>query len=98
MQLAANGQVQKSVVRNTAPQGERQARRQLDIGNAIDGAGSGARGIGLDSEQEIGAYQCAFQRGANALIEVSRGACAFIEAEQRLNIVVSSGAAISAAC
>ena len=36
MQLAANGQVQQSVVRNTAPQGERQSRSQLDIGDAID--------------------------------------------------------------
>ncbi len=91
MQFPADRQVQQRVVRNAAPQKERQSRSQLDIGNTIDGTGSGAGGIGLDAEQKIGAHQHALQRGANPVVESSGRASAFIEGEQRLHVVIGGG-------
>ena len=57
--------------------------------------GAAPGGIGLDAEQKIGAHQHALQRGANPVVEVSGRARAFVEAEQRLDVVVGGAAAIS---
>src|SRR5580765_4239896 len=97
MQLPANGYVEESVVRNTAPQSERQSRSQLDIRNMIHGSRSRARRIRLDAEQKIWAYQHTLQRGANPVIEGSSGARAAVETKQRLHIVARSAPPISPA-
>ena len=81
LQFPADREIEKGVVGDAAPQGERQARSQLDIGNTIDCAGSRSRWIGLDAEQKIGPDQHAFERGANPLIEISVCARALVKAE-----------------
>src|ERR1019366_5883646 len=64
-QSPANCKVEKGVVRNAAPQRERQARSQLDIGNSIHRPRSCPRRIRLDAEQKIGANQYTLARRAS---------------------------------
>jgi hypothetical protein len=83
--LSARCEIEKLVVRNAAPQKERQPRGQLQIGEPIR-VGSGTRGIELDAEQELGADEQPFDRLPYTDIEPSFGAASFVEAQERRNI------------
>ena len=54
MQCPRSASVEQLIVRNAAPEEERQARRQLQIADAIDRPGRARRGVPLDPEQELG--------------------------------------------
>ena len=52
--LPRAGQVEQLVVRNAAPQEERQARRQFEVADAVAPSGAMPRRVPLDAEQESG--------------------------------------------
>jgi len=63
--------VQQFLVRNAAPDEERQPRCELDVADAIRRAGSDARGITLDAEQELRADEQSLDRPLDAEIEAA---------------------------
>ena len=71
-QRSLGGAVEQLVVRDAAPQEERQAGGELDVVDAVRRAGRGARRIQLDAEQEVGAHQHPLQRGLDARLETVR--------------------------
>ena len=86
-----NGKVHELIVRNAAPQEERETRGQLQVAHSICGAGLGIRWIALDSEQELRIDEKALDSALNAGVECSRSARApafAIEANQRLDIAL----------
>ena len=95
-QLARDREVEQLVVRNAAPQEERQTRGELDVGETIRGSGSDFAGIGLDAEQKIRADQQTLERRADAVVEISARRT-LIEAHQRLDIVCRRGRRYAAA-
>src|SRR5579871_4191745 len=97
MQFVANGQIEKSVVRDAAPQGKRQSGRQLDVRDAINAARRSAGGIRFDAEQKIRTYQHALQRGADSVVKISGGARMLVKAHERLHVVIGGRATIGAA-
>ena len=93
-QLSANRQIEQLVVRDAAPEEERQARGELDVGETIRGARRDRVRIGFDAKQEIRADEQPLERRADAAVEVAVGTAALIEAEQRLDVVVRHRPAI----
>ena len=70
VQLALRRDVQQLVVRNAAPQEERQPRRQLEIADAIDRARRNRGGIWFAAEQELRARENQPQRILDADVEI----------------------------
>ena len=71
VQLAGDRHVQQLIVRNAAPQEEREPRRQLEIADAIRRVRRDAGRIGLESEEEVRAHQHARQRHLDAGVEAA---------------------------
>ena len=71
LQLAFRRRVEQVVVRDAAPEEERQPGRQREVRQPIGGAGSDARRIGLDAQQELRARENAAQRHVDAAVEVA---------------------------
>ena len=96
-QLAPNRQVEQLVVGNAAPQEERQARRQLDVGDAI-GASPGFTPAGSASmrNRKSGLTSRRSSAARMPVVEVSVGAAALVEAEQRLDVFVRRRPAVRA--
>ena len=91
-------QRQQSLVRDAAPQEERQSRRQLEIADAVHGARRRRRRVALDAEEELGIREDALQRHPDAAVEVAALLPpAVVERDQRLNIRVGDGPAVGAA-
>ena len=89
--------LEQIVVRNAAPQEERQPRRQREIRQAVRGAGSDARRIGLDAQQELRTGEDAAQRHVDAAVEgAGLLAPAREEVEQHLQIGGAHVAAVGA--
>ena len=74
LQPPARRRLQQLVVRDAAPEKEGQARRQLDVADAIHRARRQVRRVGLDPEHEVGTRQDELQRRLNAGLERSRRA------------------------
>ena len=79
--------VEQFVVRDAAPEKERQTRGQLDVGETIGAPLSCFVGIGFYPKQEIGADENPLERGANAGVEVAIGSSALVKAQERLDIL-----------
>ncbi len=71
LELALLGGLQQLLVGNAAPQEKRQARRQLEIGDAVRGAGGNVRRIALEPEHEVRVGQNPAQRHLDAAVEVA---------------------------
>ena len=82
------GEVEQLVVRNAAPQEERQPRRELDVAQPMDGAGRDVRRILLDAEQEVRDRQHALERALDAAVEAAAGASLVVERQQRVDVVL----------
>src|SRR5262249_8410368 len=74
--------IEQLVIRNAAPQEERQARREIEIADAIDRAGGNVGGRTLEAEQELRADEQPLDRLLNAAIESALLAARFIERQQ----------------
>ena len=97
LQLAGGGDVQQLVVGDAAPQKERKARGQLEIADRVNGSGSRARRIALDAIEKLRTDQQAFESPLDAEIEVPFLAAVVVEREQRGDIGIGYGTAISPA-
>ena len=69
--------VDQFLVRRRAPEEERQARRQIEIGDAIGGAGLRGFGLALEPEDEMRARQNRLERGAARRPRIRRSAAPF---------------------
>ena len=90
-QFRPSRQIQKFIVRNAAPEEERETGGQLQVAQSICGAGLGICWVALDSEQELRIDEKALDSALNAGVECSRSARALafaIEANQRLDIAL----------
>ncbi len=85
-ELAPGREVQELIVRDAAPQEKGQARRQLEIADAICRAGPHAGWIGFDAKQKLWTHQDALDRCLNTGVEAPSGAAISVERHQRGDI------------
>ena len=97
-QLPFHRDVQQLVVRDAAPQEERQPRRQFEVADTVGGAASGVGRIDLDPVQELGADQQALERTLDAALEPALRPPFFEERKERRHVLVGHRAAVGAAC
>ena len=97
LELALLGGLQELLVGNAAPQEERQARRQLEVADAIRGARGNVRRIALEPEHEVRVRQNPAQRHLDALVEVPALAAGAVEGQQRRDVGVGHRTPIRAA-
>ena len=71
LSVAARGQVEQLVVRDAAPQEERQARRELEVADAIGRPRRDAGRVLFDAEQELRIHQHRAQGHLDPRVEVS---------------------------
>ncbi len=65
MQATGAGKTQQLIIRNTAPQEERQARRQFDVADCIDGTGRQIGRLVFNLIQEARVHQ----QAGNAVLD-----------------------------
>ena len=97
VQTAMLGQGEQRVVGDAAPQKERETGGEIQVAEAIDGAGRAARRIALNAEQEVRGNQDGSQRLFDATIEIAFAATGTIEGHERTDVGISNRAAESAA-
>ena len=85
-------QVQELVVGNGAPEKERQPRRELDIVDAVRGAGDGVPRILLHPKQEFGSDQKCLKGVLDGAVEIAACAGPLIKRVERLSIDTGDGA------
>ena len=93
---AALGDGEQLVVGNAAPQEERQARRQLDVADPVNGPGTRIRRIELHAENELGRHQDLLQRQSHARLEPAGPGALLVEGEELRQIVGSDRPPIGA--
>ena len=93
-QFAAFGQPQQFIVRNAAPQEERQARRQLQVTEPVGGARLHALRILLDPEQEFRTHQHRGQPQFDAGVEAPLLARRAVQPERPFQVGVGDRTAI----
>ncbi len=86
MEVAFSCRLEKLVVRNSAPQEERQTGRQFQIADRVDTSRRRARGLGLDMKRELWTGQYPLKRPLDASFKTSRFACGLIELHQPLDV------------
>src|SRR4030095_2787964 len=69
----ANSRVEHRIVRDTAPQEERQPRRQLEIADSVDAACRYFFGIRFHAKQERGVDEERAQRPPDTGLEIAAG-------------------------
>ncbi len=94
---AGRRHAQQLIVRDAAPQEERQPRRELEVADAIDRAGRNVRRIALDAERELRAGQNPLQRRLHARVECALLAAKHVEVVQPFEIARCNLAAIGTA-
>ena len=98
VQLAGDGGVDELVVGQAAPQEERQARRELEVADAVEAARRRVGRVLLDAEQELRRDEYVSERRLQAGLEVAAlPALGAVEAEQPRALVGGDRAAIRAA-
>ena len=85
-QLPLLRQAQQLLVRDAAPQEERQTRRELDVADPIWRVRRDASGIGFDAQQELRADEQTLQRLIDPLVEAARRGAVAVERHQRLDV------------
>ena len=88
VQLILAGQLQQLVVGDAAPQEERQARGQFQIGDAIDLAGGQIGRLGLAAEHKFGVRQDPAQRHLDPVVETAFIPSALVEAHQDFGVLI----------
>ena len=83
--------VEQLVVRNAAPQEERQARGEFQVADAIGGIRRDAGRILLDAEQELRTHQHRAQRHLDAGVETALRPGVFVELQRNLQIASVTG-------
>ena len=96
-QLPTGGHVEKLVIGDAAPQEERQPRRELDVGEAMDGCTRGVDRITLYTEEEIRADEQTHEGDLDAGFEVTLVTPAPVELHERIDVFGRGGAPIRAA-
>ena len=94
---AVDGAVEQLVVRDAAPQEERQARGQLQVADAVGRAGRGVRRIALDAEEELGADEQPLEGALDAPVEAALGAALLVERQQQVEVGPGHRSAVGAA-
>ncbi len=96
VQRARRRQVEQLVVRHAAPEEERQARRQLQIADAIRRVRRKPRRIVFDAEQELRTDEHGRQRHLNPRLEVAVGARLAVERHRSGEIGRGDGTPVGA--
>ena len=96
-QLAVFGETKQLIVRDAAPEEERQPRGELEIADAVGRALRRLRRIALDAEQEFRIDEDPLHRGFDAVLETAFAASLFVEAHDVLDVRVGDRPAIRAA-
>src|SRR5262249_59762927 len=96
LELALRRHRQQLVVGNAAPQEDRQARRQLEIGKPVRSARFDTLRVTFDLEQEVDVDQQPLDRGLNARLERALGTALALQAEERIDLRGRGGAALAA--
>src|SRR5262249_3919426 len=96
MQRAVRGELQQLVVGNRAPQKEREARRELEVADAVHRSRREAGWIVFDAERELRAREEPLQSRLNPGFEASLLAPHFVELVQSREVAVRHVAAIGA--
>ena len=94
-QPSANRRLSQVVVRNAAPEEERQPRREVHIADAIGGAGRRRCGLALDAEEEARSGQDALEPSLDAGVEAVCRTLP-IETEERLHVALGDRPPIGA--
>ena len=97
LQLALARQRQQFLVRDAAPEEERQARRQLEIAEAMRAARRDVRGIALDAKHESRAREDGLQGCLDARLERPLAPALIVETDERLQVGVGHRPPIRAA-
>ena len=84
-QLTLNRRVEQFIVRNAAPDKEREPRRQIQIRQAIHGTRRGIRWILFDTEEKVRAGEDRAKRHFDAGFETARRFALLIELRQHLH-------------
>ena len=87
-QLAALGQVEQLVVRDAAPEEERQAGGELDVGDAVGRVRRDAGRVRLDAEEELRVHQHRAQGHLDPRVEVPSGAGLPVQLHRLLEVRV----------
>ena len=95
-QLAGHRHVPQLVVRDTAPQEEREPGRQLQIRQSIVGAGVHVRRVAHHAEQELRTHQEPPQGQLDARLEAAFVAPLVVEAQEHVDVAVGNRAAVGA--
>ena len=93
-QFPALGHIEQLVVRDAAPEEERQAGRQLQVADPVALPGLDPFRIALDAEQELGTHQQPPERHFDAAIEAAFGAPPVVEHKDPLDVFVGNGPAV----
>ena len=80
------GQRQQLVVRDAAPQEERQPRREVDVGNPVRRPGLDSVRVALDAQQELGRDEQRFQRPLDAGFEAALFVSGRVRQQQRVHV------------
>ena len=85
-QLAPNGGVEQLIVRDAAPQEERQSRRQFEIADSVDTARRYFLRVAFHAEQELRVGEHSAQRRCDSSVEIAFGAPFAIEGHRLVNV------------
>ena len=91
---AAGRDVEQLVVRDRAPQEERQPRGELQVADRVDAVRREIRRIALDAEQELRRDEQARQRFLNPPLEAALVVPGTVEPEQRVHVRIGDRPAI----
>ncbi len=85
-QLASNGGVEQFIVRDAAPQEERQSRCQFEIADSVDTARRYFLWVAFHAEQELRVGEHSGQRHCDSQVEIAFGAPFAIEGHRLVNV------------
>ena len=84
-EAALRGEAQQFLVRDAAPEEERQPRRQLEVADAVDRAGAQARRLLLEAVDELRIDEDARERVLDAGLEAAQRVARLVEPEQHVD-------------
>ncbi len=96
VQLSGNRHVQQLIVRDAAPEEKGQARRELEIADAIWRIGRNPWRIGLDAKEEIRTHQHARHGHLDAGFEPALDAALLIESHRPAQITLGDRTTVRA--
>jgi hypothetical protein len=96
-QRSARRQVEQFVVRDAAPEKEREPGGQLHAGQAVRHARLDVEWIELEAEQEVGADQDALQRRFDSTVERAAGRARIVERQQGPHVTIVDRTAVGEA-